>query len=71
MCWSLQRKSMFAAMLSLLTASFASSGEPLDVVFTAKYDGSEQRFVVVLPAGFEADKSHSLLIALQDRKSVV
>jgi dipeptidyl aminopeptidase/acylaminoacyl peptidase len=53
----------------LLVAAPALSGEPVDVVFKAKHDGSEQRYVVVLPDGFEADKPHSVLIVLHGHGS--
>ena len=35
-----------------------------DVPFTAKCDGTEQRYVLMLPAGFKREQSHDLLIAL-------
>lgn len=43
--------------------------ETQDVAFVAKWDGSEQRYVVVLPDGFSAHTSHSLLIALHGHGS--
>ncbi|MBL8830549.1 MAG: alpha/beta fold hydrolase [Planctomycetaceae bacterium] len=43
--------------------------EPLDVVFTAKLDGTEQRYVVMLPESFERSKTHTALIALHGHGS--
>lgn len=40
-----------------------------DVSFRAECDGSEQRYVLVLPAAFEADARHDVLIALHGHGS--
>jgi len=40
-----------------------------DVVFTAAYDGSAQRYVRVLPDGFDAAQSHDVLICLHGHGS--
>lgn len=40
-----------------------------DVVFTAACDGTEQRYVLMLPAGFEPGQPHDLLIALHGHGS--
>jgi pimeloyl-ACP methyl ester carboxylesterase len=40
-----------------------------DVAFTAACDGTEQRYVLMLPAGFKADQPHDLLIALHGHGS--
>ena len=40
-----------------------------DVAFKAESDSSEQRYVRVLPTGFEADKPHDVLIALHGHGS--
>ena len=65
-----------AAAIVLAMAGFFGSGlraaEPApgvvpalrDVAFAAKLDGTEQRYVLMLPAGFDARKPHSLLVAL-------
>jgi len=42
---------------------------PLDVAFTAQVDGSEQHYVVVLPADFKRDTPHDVLIALHGHGS--
>ena len=39
-------------------------GEPVDVEFTARVDKSRQRYVLMLPEGFDKSKPHHLLIAL-------
>lgn len=41
-----------------------NAAEPEDVAFTAKFDGSEQRYVMVLPDVFDAQSPVSMLIAL-------
>lgn len=43
--------------------------EPQDVSFTARLDGTEQRYVLMLPANFDAQKPHSLLVALHGHGS--
>ncbi len=40
-----------------------------DVVFKAASDGSEQRYVLVLPANYAADQRHDVLIALHGHGS--
>ncbi|MEI2724830.1 MAG: hypothetical protein V9H26_15175 [Verrucomicrobiota bacterium] len=40
-----------------------------DVSFTARVDGAEQRYVLMLPAGFHQDEPHDLLIALHGHGS--
>jgi predicted esterase len=42
----------------------AGFSDPVDVAFTARVDGSEQRYVLLLPAGFRASDEHGLAIAL-------
>ncbi|MCA9040014.1 MAG: alpha/beta fold hydrolase [Planctomycetaceae bacterium] len=43
--------------------------QPLDVRFTARADGSEQKYVLLLPPTFEATRPHSLMIALHGHGS--
>ena len=43
--------------------------EPQDIAFTADVDGTEQRYVQVLPPGFDADKPVDVLIALHGHGS--
>lgn len=57
------RKRAFLLLLGLLGSS-ALAGEPRDLVFTAKVDGSQQRYVEWLPDGFDESKRYDLLIAL-------
>lgn len=52
------------AAMALLPFTPANAAEPQDVVFTAKLDGSEQRYVLVLPDGFDPQTQVSVLIAL-------
>jgi pimeloyl-ACP methyl ester carboxylesterase len=47
----------------------ADQAQTTDVAFTAACDGTEQRYVLMLPAGFKADQSHDLLIALHGHGS--
>ena len=44
-------------------------GDPVDVEFTASLDGSVQRYVKMLPEGFDAEKRHDVLIGLHGRGS--
>lgn len=44
-------------------------GPQQDVAFTARLDGTEQRYVVRLPIDLDASKSHSVLIALHGHGS--
>ena len=48
----------------VLNGAFAAASEPFDVAFTATLDRTEQRYVVVLPEGFDPQGSHSILVAL-------
>lgn len=59
---------MFTCLL-LLGVLGAELGEPQDVVFRAKVDGTEQRYVMLLPEGFAAGKSYSVLVALHGHGS--
>ncbi len=50
-----------------VVAAFASGGtlgEPKDVAFKAEVDGTEQRYVEMLPEAFDAAKEHHVVIAL-------
>jgi dipeptidyl aminopeptidase/acylaminoacyl peptidase len=55
--------------LLLLNACSAGLGDPRDVVFQAIVDGSEQRYVIMLPEDFEPGKSYSVLVALHGHGS--
>jgi lysophospholipase L1-like esterase len=48
---------------------FRKAANPQDIVFRAQIDQTEQRYVELLPLGFEAKKSHDVLIALHGHGS--
>jgi dipeptidyl aminopeptidase/acylaminoacyl peptidase len=52
-----------------LPAAWAALGEPRDVAFTAAIDGTEQRYVEMLPSGFDPAKEYHVLIALHGHGS--
>ncbi len=58
-------------VLWLLTCvTFAATpNEPQDIAFTAKADGSEQRYVELLPPGFNAADTHDVLLAFHGHGS--
>ncbi len=56
-------------LLSLATTAFGDEPQTTDIAFKAECDGSEQRYVLVLPAGFQADRPHDVLIALHGHGS--
>lgn len=68
-----------ALMILMLAGNFSGARDQVtetsaapalsDVSFTAKVDGTEQRYVLMLPAGFEARQPHSLLVALHGHGS--
>lgn len=59
---------LFGSAATLLAhASIAQ--EPVDVVFRSKVDGADQRYVLMLPEGFDPKQSHSVLIALHGHGS--
>ncbi len=63
---------MFMALAAMLGAhsSFAvTPDEPQDIAFTAKADGSEQRYVELLPPGFNATNTHDVLLAFHGHGS--
>jgi len=58
------------ALLQLLWGAWHAAGQqPQDVEFVARVDGSHERYVVVLPAGFDAGRAHDLLIVLHGHGS--
>ena len=61
--------SLFTVAILALGVGKAFAAEPVDVAFKAKHDGTEQRYVVVLPDEFDAEKPHSVLIALHGHGS--
>jgi pimeloyl-ACP methyl ester carboxylesterase len=66
-------RSVFAFGLALIASLSTARAveEPMieDVVFTAKCDQSEQRYVVLLPLGFQPDQPHDVLIVLHGHGS--
>lgn len=56
-------------LLASMTGLVAESAEPQDVVFVSKLDGTEQRYVVSLPNGFDSQSPASVLIALHGHGS--
>lgn len=48
-----------------------AAGEPTvqEVVFRAEWDGRDERYLMVLPAGFDPQQSHDLLLALHGHGS--
>lgn len=59
-----------AFLLTFVVASgVCVAAEPEDVVFRARNDGSEQRYVVRLPPDFRGEVPHGLLIALHGHGS--
>ena len=56
-------------LLSLAATACGDEPQTTDVAFKADCDGSEQRYVLVLPAGFQADQPHDVLIALHGHGS--
>ncbi|MBL9177350.1 MAG: alpha/beta fold hydrolase [Verrucomicrobiaceae bacterium] len=56
-------------LLSLGAACLAIGAEPADIAFKSRLDGSDQRYVELLPPGFDAEKSHDALIALHGHSS--
>lgn len=53
----------------LLAAGPAAGAEPTDVAFTADVDGSTERYVELLPPGFDPEAPHDLLVALHGHGS--
>jgi pimeloyl-ACP methyl ester carboxylesterase len=62
-------KPAILALALLLCLSGIVSAQTNDVSFTATNDGTGQRYVLVLPAGFKPGQAHDLLIALHGHGS--
>lgn len=70
----MNRMKQFSALLLLLTnlsnvLAGTNEVQTTDVSFTAACDGTEQRYVLMLPAGFETNQPHDVLIALHGHGS--
>lgn len=50
-------------------AQVPAAREPQEFVFTAKADGTSQRYLLLLPEGFTSARTHDLLIALHGHGS--
>jgi dipeptidyl aminopeptidase/acylaminoacyl peptidase len=61
--------SFLAGMFVTPLAANAFAAEPVDAVFKSTLDGTDQRYVVILPDDFDAEKPHSFLIALHGHGS--
>ena len=63
---------IFVGLAIAASAVFAGDElwqEPVDIAFTASYDGSTQRYVVMLPQGFDPRKPADLVVALHGHGS--
>lgn len=61
--------SSIVAVFVVISSSLAHAAEPEDISFTSKLDGSEQRYVLVLPEGYDPQTPASVLIALHGHGS--
>lgn len=65
MIWSVVTGAALMVMSGCLYGVDAPSlGEPVDVSFKARVDGTTQYYVKMLPVGFDKSKTHNILIAL-------
>ncbi len=55
--------------LTVMLAASVRAEEPLDVAFTAKVDGTEQRYVELLPPGFDEKAAHDMVLAFHGHGS--
>lgn len=60
---------LHAVAIVAISAYTALAAEPVDVVFKSKLDGTDQRYVVILPDEFDVEKTHSVLVALHGHGS--
>src|ERR1041384_2031162 len=67
-CWHNARNSLLL-LVCIGTLQAAELGAPEDCTFKAKVDGSNQRYVEMLPVGFDPAQEHHLLIALHGHGS--
>ncbi|HPD13322.1 MAG TPA: alpha/beta fold hydrolase [Planctomycetota bacterium] len=63
------RLALLVLLAALSGAQAGTLGEPKDVTFRAEVDGSEQRYVEMLPEPFDAAREHHVLIALHGHGS--
>jgi pimeloyl-ACP methyl ester carboxylesterase len=62
-------RSVLTGMLLTLAAQVYGAAVTNDVAFTAAYDGSAQRYVVILPDGFNPAQSNDVLVCLHGHGS--
>lgn len=55
--------------LAIVAVALGDAPQPEDISFQAESDQTEQRFVQIMPADFQADQTHDLLIALHGHGS--
>lgn len=60
---------LLSIVFTMLLLCTALAAEPSDVVFKSKVDGTDQRYVVIVPDEFDPKKPHSVLIALHGHGS--
>ena len=60
-------KTTLALLVLAMVSAFAA--EPQDIVFKARIDGTEQRYVELIPEGFDAGKTHDVVIVLHGHGS--
>lgn len=52
-----------------LALGYVTAAEPQDIAFASRLDASQQRYVELLPPGFDAVKSHDMVIVLHGHGS--
>ena len=69
--WLLGSMILGTTLCSMLAFAGDAQGlqKPVDVAFKAKLDGSEQRYVLMLPYSFDKTQKHDVLIALHGHGS--
>lgn len=67
----MSKRTGLTSLLWLLATTLALAAEPRveDVAFQASCDGTEQRYVLIVPAEFDANARHDVLIALHGHGS--
>lgn len=59
----------YAAAFAAMVLTAAQAEEPRDISFTAKVDGTEQKYVELLPPGYDAAKPCDVLLAFHGHGS--
>lgn len=55
--------------LAIVAVALGDASQPEDILFQAESDQTEQRFVQIMPADFQPDQTHDVLIALHGHGS--